>query len=243
MSKLYRLKKNVMLYVIFLCCLLPVWAEGNREANWKITGRLKYAFIMLQEKQPILIIDQVITREMLKNKLILYYKPISNAYLYIYALNPGKEFRLLRPISFNIFNKYSYFYQPEYIYFPNPDQLLPETDCWEIHLVISTKRLPEVEKLITDLTKITPEKDTLIELTNKLHREIQNLKVKKILGYDTVELPESVNSPFRELLNPIISPFDANEGIEIWLDTNTIPIEFTHIYEGIYYFYECEAEH
>ena len=242
MFKLYWFYLNIFFFIFFLCFVIPAHAEGNKEIDEQITGSFKCAFIMIQDMQPIPVKDSVMNSEMLKNKLILYYKPISNAYFYIYFCNPGKEFKPLRPISFNNFKKYNYFYNPDYIYFTDTNQLFPETECWEIHLVISTKRLPEVEELITDLTEIPPDrKDTIIELTNKLESEIRNLKVKIIQGDHPVEIEETVNQSYRTLPDLINNPFHANDNIELWLDNSTIPINFTGIYEVIFQ-YECKAK-
>lgn len=227
MIKWNCLRKKVLLYVMFLFCAISLWAECTELP----VGNYRFAFIMLKDNLPVPIKDPIITREMLKNEIILYYKPLSNSYFYIYAVNPGKEFRQLRPLSFNDFKRLDYLYKPEYIYFSDAHLLETGTDCWEIHVLISTERLPEIEKLISDLTGKTPDmKESLIELTNKLNREILALNVKKILGNNPVELPEPLNSLFR-----------SNDDIKEWLDHNAVGVDFTCIYERIYY-YECKKE-
>jgi hypothetical protein len=225
-KKWYPGLKSLLFYLVILGCMIPVWANGNGEPQEPVIGRFKHTCIMVRDNQPVVLTDSKITREMLKNEIILYYMPISHAYIYLYALNPGKEFRLIRPVYFNVFERTgNYFYNPECITFTDTCYPGTGTDPWEIHLVISTKRLPAVEKLISDLGKIEQgETDRLTELNNKLNREIKNLKLKKILGYDIVELPVSVNNPFRK-----------NEDIEAWCNKNTEMVNFTVIYERVYY--------
>jgi len=228
----YLLYKIILVYSILLGCVAPLLGKGSAEVNEQTTGSLKYEFIMMPQKgEPVPITDRFISGEMLKNEIIFYYKPLTNTYVYLYAILPGKKFQLIRPFRFKDFNKFNYFYHPEYIYFSKEHQIQAELGCWELHFIVSTRRLPEIENLLSRLDKITEnKKEKLTEFTNKLSKEIRYLQIKKISGSYPVELPEYVNSPFR-----------TTSDLETWLDENAKLENITDIYEQIY-LYGCEKE-
>lgn len=231
MRKNTRLKKKILVFFFSLGYLFLLQGEDNRQNTGQETGNFKFAFIMLKNGEPVFINDPHITGEILRRQIILYYEPITYAYIYLYIIAPGREFRQIRPVSFKDFARRNYFYQAEYIYFSDILKVFKDEDTWEIHFLVSTRQLPGIESLLSQLSGISPENKTaLSELTYKLEKTIRNLQVKKVLGKFPVEYPESVSNPFR-----------ADSYIESWLDKNTGVTSFTDICESIYY-YELEKK-
>jgi len=233
MIKRNSLSEMTLMTIIFTVCLLPVQGNDNTKLNEQDKGSYKFALIMISDNNslPIPITNPVFTSAMLKNEIALYFKPISNAYFYVYIVNPGKTFKQIRPVAFINFKTLDYNYKSEYI--PLTEELLPlSTDCWELHVLISTKQLPKIEVLISGLSKLeVNQTDKLTELTNKLNKEIASLKVKGILGNSLITLPEPVNHPFRT----------SEEDRKIYLDQNSKILYITDIQEDIYK-YACSSE-
>lgn len=163
-----------------------------------------------------------LTKEQVQNDVRFYFIPISGSYLYFFSLSADREFRLIFPVSFHDFSKVDYHYR-RYEFPENSIWPFMNTVCSETHVLVSTKRLKEFERLITDYRKSGPAGKPAV--FSDIMMYISHLRSLKYLSGTAVSPWENSSHPSRE----------SGEKMSI----EVTAVKFNRYFEAIFE-YECE---
>ena len=231
MSRITLKLKLILIFAVLSA--LPVSGEDIKDEQDKTTGRFYIAFMRQDqdEEKLIPVTGSVIKKEFFNNILWFYFKPITNAYIYTFATISGKAFKKIELVPFSYFKKNNYRFTPYFITSSDNSWPRPEEGCWEIHCLISTKRLKDIEKIISRLDGIS-DKENSEKMRNGLYlleNKIEQLKAEKILD----SRPLSVPQPFTG------TPFRTDSEIKEFIENETVLENFTIIHYTKFT-YECE---
>lgn len=229
MAKISGQTKIVFILFILIIQSLPITGEETANPNTPRKGAFKWAFIGEEKKELFFISGNTINKEHFNNLWRLYFYPIQNAYVYTFAITPGGGFQKIELVPFAEFDKASYEYN--HYFTPSSSWPKPGTGCLEIHILIATERLWEIEKLMDQLNKADAgqETETRAENLYLLENEIKRLKAKKILGHHPIETPNLVAGSYRQMSPDILEDMKAMAR----------HVTFSVVHE-IIFTYECE---
>lgn len=135
------MKKAILLAgmaMLSLCRASP--AQNNEPAS-----TYKWALVTVEEKSIRSLETKSIQPGLLPKRVILYFQPYSNTYLYLLALGPEGQVELLFPGDFGLFSRDDYRYKSVFLELgelPVPGG----EDCGELLLLASNRRLSDLEK-------------------------------------------------------------------------------------------------